>query len=93
MGYKGRGEEGSGDSEQDVVGSAGMLAKPIRLKQSSWHFFVRHDFHFEHVTRFIVDMARSFKVEEQSKAASQLGYRQLNHAQREENLYAAEMSL
>ena len=35
-GRKGRGgreEEGSGDSEQDVVGSAGMLVEPTRLKQ------------------------------------------------------------
>ena len=34
--YSGRGgrrEEGSGDSEQDVVGSAGMLVEPTRLKQ------------------------------------------------------------
>ena len=29
----GRREEGSGDSEQDVVGSAGMLVEPTRLKQ------------------------------------------------------------
>ena len=29
----GRREEGSGDSEQDVVGSAGMRVEPIRLKQ------------------------------------------------------------
>ena len=28
-----REEEGSGDSEQDVVGSGGMLAEPTRLKQ------------------------------------------------------------
>ena len=28
-----RREEGSGDSEQDVVGSAGMRVEPIRLKQ------------------------------------------------------------
>jgi len=28
----GREEEGSGDSEQDVVGSAGILAEPIRLR-------------------------------------------------------------
>ena len=30
---EGRREEGSGDSEQDVVGSAGMRVEPIRLKQ------------------------------------------------------------
>jgi len=30
-GAKGEGE-GSGDSEEDVVGSAGMLAEPIRLQ-------------------------------------------------------------
>ena len=32
-GRKGRDEEGSGDCEQDVVGSAGMLVEPTRLKQ------------------------------------------------------------
>ena len=32
-GRGGRREEGSGDSEQDVVGSAGMWVEPIRLKQ------------------------------------------------------------
>lgn len=29
---KGREGEGSGDAEQDVVGSVGMLAEPIRLR-------------------------------------------------------------
>ena len=36
VGRKGRGgerKEASGNSEQDVVGSAGILAEPIRLKQ------------------------------------------------------------
>ena len=32
-GEEGRREEGSGDSEQDVVGSAGMQVEPTRLKQ------------------------------------------------------------
>ena len=30
---EGREEEGSGDSEQDVVGSSGMLVEPTGLKQ------------------------------------------------------------
>ena len=30
---EGREEEGSGDTEKDVVGSAGMLVEPTRLKQ------------------------------------------------------------
>ena len=43
-----------------------------------------HDFHFERVTRFIVDMARRFKVSKTvSLAASQLGYRQLIPEQNE----------
>ena len=31
------GEEGSGDSEQDFVGAAGILPEPIKLKLSSLH--------------------------------------------------------
>ena len=66
---KGREEEGSGDSEQDFVGSAGMLAEPIRLR-SNYVCNFDHDFHVECVTRLIVDMARNVKVEQLSKDVS-----------------------
>jgi len=33
-GIQGREEKGSGDSEQDVVGSVGMLTEPIRLRSN-----------------------------------------------------------
>ena len=41
-------EERSGDSEQDVVGSARMLEIAERL----WYIILSHDFHVEHVTKF-----------------------------------------
>ena len=38
---EGKEKEGSGDSGQVSVGSAGILAEPIRLKQSSSHVTCR----------------------------------------------------
>ena len=55
-GRGGRREGGSGDSEQDVVGSAGMLVEP-EAACNLWY-----DFRFERVTGFIVDMAGRFKT-------------------------------
>jgi len=43
-----REEEGFGDSEQDVVGSAGMLPEPIRL-QSIMVCKWSHDFCVKHI--------------------------------------------
>ena len=37
MEWEGREEERSGESGQDFFGFAGILAEPIRLKQSSLH--------------------------------------------------------
>jgi len=48
----------SGDSEQHVVGSARMLAEPIRLQSDygTYSVIFLHDFCVERMTRFIVDM-------------------------------------
>jgi len=60
--------------------------EPIRL-QSDYGMYFCHDFCIECVTRLIVNMARSIKVDElsTSKALSsvalQVGYRQLEHKQ------------
>jgi len=58
----------AGDSEQDIVGSAGMLAEPIRLH----YVILSHDFRIKGVTRLIVDMESNIKVDELSKAVSRL---------------------
>jgi len=54
-----------------------------------WYVILSHDFHVERVTGFIVDMARSVKVNKLStskavsSAAVQVGYKQLKHKQNE----------
>jgi len=49
---KGKEEEGSGDSEQDAVGSARVLAAPIRLRSN----YGRSFFHMISVSSVWLDL-------------------------------------